>query len=111
MTDDEKKHREFWINKNTSSPFETMVCFDNEFHYDDLCPSKHKVHAIEYAALKEAHDEIATLKHDWTLMREALKVCATRKECKSYECCASCGPIYEAEEALAQLKHKKETHD
>lgn len=27
--------------------------------------------------------------------RDAMRVAATRKECKGYECCARCGPIYE----------------
>lgn len=34
---------------------------------------------------------------------KALEVCANRTECKSYECCASCGPIYEAKEALSKI--------
>lgn len=36
----------------------------------------------------------------------ALEVAANRKECNHYECCASCGPIYECEEALEQIQEK-----
>lgn len=38
------------------------------------------------------------------VMREALVKASNRNECRSYSCCGSCGPLYEAEDAIEQAE-------
>ena len=52
---------------------------------------------------QEMQKERDQLRADLALAVEALEQCANRKECRSYECCANCGPIDEAVDALAKL--------
>lgn len=55
----------------------------------------------EYAGMKYGFN---ALMEQTVALAEALAICATREECRSYQCCASCGPIYQAEEALDSFK-------
>lgn len=56
------------------------------------------VHVIEYSAVEQLQAKLE-------IALKALELCANRKECRNnYECCAKCGPIYEAEEAIEKIE-------
>jgi hypothetical protein len=57
--------------------------------------------------VEELQHERKKLEADKAMAIGALKACASRTECRSYSCCGSCGPIYEAEEALEKLEAEK----
>lgn len=70
------------------------------------------------AALKEAQHEISTLKHDWTLMREALEFYGdkqnwgeTTPDMRDWYLIETSDRETKARTTLAQLKHKEEKHD
>lgn len=78
------------------------ACYEimsNKVEYDGLLVYGRKIEVLKNTN-KELKAQLATA-------IEALKTCATRKECKGYECCASCGPIDEAVETLAKLQEIK----
>lgn len=70
-----------------------------------LAPSTVKFTSPDIEKLEKERDDLTIQAEK---LAGALEVCATRKECRGYECCGNCGPIYEAEEALEQFKKYKE---
>lgn len=64
--------------------------------YDPVDPQRRSRIPVRYGALLPNELLLRAL--------TALEKCATRKECKGYECCASCGPIYEAEETIEEIR-------
>ncbi len=135
MTDDKKKWRYFWMDTDLLDKALDACDLGDGYmakvrQYPHVGGLPYYTKVIEYAAFKEAKTEnealklqvkllsentlheVTSLKHDWTLMREALN-CLLPCDCKMPL------PVNDVKEkftcdkcqTLAQLKHKEEKHD